>query len=76
MALDVEFDRKILTGSVTLSVEKVDENATQVILDAKGMNILSAVDDSGGGNLDFFLHPEEQFGSKLEVNLPNSSEKL
>merc|ERR1711874_50842 len=53
LALDVDFDRKILAGSATLSVEKIDSAATQVILDARGMKIASAVDDSNGANLDF-----------------------
>ena len=76
LALDVDFDKKILAGSATLSVEKVDSTATQVVLDARGMKIVSAVDDSNGANLDFVLHPEDYVGSKMEVNLPKSTEKV
>ena len=76
LALDVDFDRKILAGSATLSVEKVDSAATQVILDARGMKIASAVDDSNGANLDFVIHPEDYVGSKMEVPLPKSTEKV
>ena len=72
----MDFDRKILAGSATLSVEKVDSAATQVILDARGMKIASAVDDSNGANLDFVVHPEDYVGSKMEVDLPKSTEKV
>ena len=72
----MNFDKKILEGSATLSVEKVDPKATHVILDARGLNINSFVDDSNGAKLDFKLYPEDYVGSKLEVALPNSNEKI
>ena len=75
LSLNVNFEKKILEGSATLTVEKVDPSATHLTLDARGLNLLSMIDDSNGSKLDFKLHPEEYVGSKLEVNLPKTSEK-
>ena len=76
-AVHVDFNRKILVGSVILSVEKVDPTATQVILDAKGLKIEGAYSFPDSEiHLGHTLHPEDYVGSKLEVNLPESTEKV
>ena len=75
-AVHVDFNRKILVGSVILAVEKVDPTATQVILDAKGLAIEAAYSYPDQDHLGYTLHPEDYVGSKLEVNLPESTEKV
>ena len=74
LALDVNFDKEILEGSVTLTVEKVDPNATHVLLDTNYLDIESILDESNNETLDFTLYPKDYVGSKLEVNLPDSKE--
>ena len=73
--LDIDFEKQILKGFATLEVEKVDSTATQVILDARGLNISGAVDFATGQKLNFKLYEEDYVGSKLEVQLPTSKDK-
>ena len=75
MKLDIDFKKHILDGSAVLDIEKVDPNATQVILDSRAITIKSIVDDATGQKLEFKLHEEDYVGSKLEVQLPNSKDK-
>ena len=71
----MNFERKVLEGFAVLTIEKVDPNATEIILDARELNIIQITDQSNGTKLDFVLHPLDYIGSQLLVNLPNSSEK-
>ena len=76
LVLDVNFDKKSLVGAAILSIEKVDASATQVILDSRELLLESIVDDSNGAKLDFTVHPEDYVGSKLEIALPKSNDKM
>ena len=73
--LEVNFEKEVLEGFAVLTIEKVDPNATEIILDARELNIIQITDQSNGTKLDFVLHPSDYIGSQLQVNLPNSSEK-
>ena len=75
MNLDLNFDGKILEGSAILTIEKVKEDAEQVLLDSRGLNIKAVLDHSNDQKLDFKIYPEDYVGSKLEVRLPMSKDK-
>ena len=72
LKLDIDFESKILKGSATLDVTKIDPKAQQVVLDARGLNIEAISDDSNGQPLKYTLHEEGYIGSKLDVQLPIS----
>ena len=72
MVLEINFDKSILEGSAVLEVEKIDPKATEVVLDARGLNIRAISDEQTGQALKFDLHPEDYVGSKLEAQLPLS----
>ena len=40
--LDVDFDAKVLRGTATLDFERIDPDATELVLDTKGLKILAA----------------------------------
>ncbi|XP_008195768.2 leukotriene A-4 hydrolase isoform X2 [Tribolium castaneum] len=69
--LTVDFDKKILHGNVDLDVSKINKNATELILDAKDLKISKVIDDNTKQELKFVIsQPQEEFGSKLSVELP------
>ena len=76
LSLDVDFEHNILNGNAILSVEKVLDSATEVLLDVRGLTIRSINDDSTGQVLKYTVHPEGYVGSKLEVQLPSSKDKM
>ena len=76
MNLDLNFDGKILEGSAILTIEKVQADAEQVLLDSRGLNIRAVTDPSTGQKLDFKIHPEDYVGSKLEVQLPKDGKTV
>ena len=75
--LDVDFDRNILNGKAILSIEKVQDSASEVILDVRGLNIKSINDEVSGQALEYTIHPEGYVGGKLEIQLqPLCNDKL
>ena len=76
LVLEVDFKREVLEGFAVLTIEKVDPNANQIILDSRELNIIKITDQNNGTRLDFILHPLDYIGSQLQVNLPNSSGKF
>ena len=75
MKLSVDFDMEVVGGSVELDIEKVDPNATEITMDARGLNIRKIFDMKSGKELDYILHKEGFVGSKLEIMLPTSNRK-
>ena len=73
--MDLNFEAKILDGSATLTVDKVQSGADQVVLDSRGLDIKGVYDQASGQTLDFKIHPEDYVGSKLEVQLPITNAK-
>ncbi|XP_024941988.1 leukotriene A-4 hydrolase [Cephus cinctus] len=70
--LSVDFQRKILTGSVVLDVEK--RNATdELILDNRGIIILTILNAIDGSNLNYNISEDVQYGSKLSIKLPENA---
>jgi leukotriene-A4 hydrolase len=70
--LTVDFDRKVLHGHVELDVKINNKNATEVILDAKHLNISKILDNETKKDLQYHLSENiEEFGSKLSIELPN-----
>jgi len=72
---DIDFEKKILTGECVLSLEKVDDAATSLLLDCKKLNISSAKLDSTGEDLTFKIDGDIGYGSRLEVQLPTGCPK-
>ena len=75
MKLSVDFDMEVFGGSVELDIEKVDPNATEITMDARGLHIQKMFDMKSGKKLDYILHKEGFAGSKLEIMLPTSNSK-
>ncbi|KAG5898655.1 hypothetical protein JTB14_005414 [Gonioctena quinquepunctata] len=72
--LNVNFNNKILSGNVILSVEKVDENANELVLDSFKLDISSVSDAETGNQLDFKLSEHlADYGSQLTVQLPEKN---
>ena len=76
LQLNVDFEKKILHGSVTLTVERIKENVTHVILDSRDLSIENVSNEETGESLDFNLGPESYVGSKLQIRLPNETKRL
>ena len=76
LQLEINFDQQILEGLAILDVEKVDPKAQEVVLDARGLNIKSISDNATGQNLKYTVHEEGYIGSKLDIELPVSEDKI
>ncbi|XP_013388394.1 leukotriene A-4 hydrolase [Lingula anatina] len=73
---DVNFDKKILNGSVELDLEKKKTDVDVVILDSKDLTIHRITDVETGQELKYSLgKPVGAFGSKLEIQLPRVKDK-
>ncbi|CAG9766424.1 unnamed protein product [Ceutorhynchus assimilis] len=69
--LNVNFDKKILAGTVLLGAQKVDPKANEIILDSMKLNILSIYDVETKQELSYELSQNvKDFGSKLTIQLP------
>ncbi|KAL1513959.1 hypothetical protein ABEB36_003296 [Hypothenemus hampei] len=69
--LNVNFDRKVLSGNAQLTVEKVDQSVEEVILDSIKLNISSIYDVDTKEKLKFDLSElVPEYGSKLTIQLP------
>lgn len=70
--LNVNFDRKVLSGSTELTVEKVDETVNEVILDTLKLKISSIYNASSQEKLKYELSDTlPEYGTKLTVQLPS-----
>ncbi len=67
--LNVDFTKKVLTGSAMLDVERGDQNATTIVLDTKGLSIHSV--SANGSSVPFELGKADSFlGAPLAIELP------
>ncbi|XP_030745721.1 leukotriene A-4 hydrolase isoform X2 [Sitophilus oryzae] len=74
--LNVNFDKKILSGTTELTVEKIDKTVNEVILDTMKLNICRIYDAESKENVEFSLGDHvPDYGTKLTIKLPND-EKL
>lgn len=70
LQLEIDFNKKVLHGAVTLTVERKKESVTHLILDSRDLDIQKVTNEEGGENLEFNVGPEGYVGSKLEIRLP------
>jgi leukotriene-A4 hydrolase len=75
LKLDVDFDKHVLAGTVTLTVEKVKADAARLVLDSSDLKIHSATEESTGRALDFTVADPGFVGSKVVVKLPTTTDK-
>ena len=72
LEVEVDFQNQILDGHVILSLEKLDQAANSVILDARSLTITKVTEEASGQVLDFEYGSPSGFGEKLEIQLPSS----
>ena len=75
LEVEVNFEKKILVGSVLLTLEKIDLEADSVILDARNLTVSKVFEEPSGQTLDFTYGSPSGFGEKFEIKLPAGSEK-
>jgi leukotriene-A4 hydrolase len=75
LQLEINFEKKILHGAVTLTVERKLESPTHLVLDSRDLNVTKAINEETGELLDFKLGPKGYVGSKLEIRLPNKNSR-
>jgi len=73
LELEIDFEKKVLTGHALLTLEKLDSQAKVVILDGRKLVIHSIKDEATGEALKYEYGSPSGFGEKLEVQLPSSS---
>ncbi|MEO9970337.1 MAG: M1 family metallopeptidase [Hyphomonadaceae bacterium] len=80
--LDVDFDAKVLRGTARLDFERIDANATELVLDTKGLTILNIAFPDGDPSEPVAFEfdgasPDPVLGAKLSIPLlPNVSSVL
>ncbi|GLV43345.1 uncharacterized protein CBL_03888 [Carabus blaptoides fortunei] len=75
LSLDINFDKKILSGKADLKVEKVNPIAKEIILDSAALTVLSITDLTNNRSLDYKISPEvPTFGSKLVISFPEDQQ--
>jgi len=72
----VDFVSQKLKGSVTLTVERVDPEAAYLTLDGRSLSIDQAVEESSGEGLEVTVGDEGYVGSKVQIKLPSTVEKM
>jgi len=73
MEVEIDFEKKVLTGHVVLTLEKIDPQATSVVLDGRKLVVHGITDDASGEVLKYEYGSPSGYGEKLEVKLPSSS---
>ncbi|XP_059089995.1 leukotriene A-4 hydrolase-like isoform X2 [Tigriopus californicus] len=72
LQLEADFKGQVLKGSATLTLEKVDSKATQVVLDSSDLSIGQVT--SGDEELKFTVGEKQGFlGSAVVIELPKST---
>lgn len=71
--LNVNFDKKILSGDVNLTVEKADKTASELVLDSLDLNIQSIYDADTKNELSYTVGDRLlNYGSKISIKLPEN----
>ena len=73
--LDVDFDRKVLTGATILTVERVAPDIDHVILDVNKLDIHGILDEASGQTLEYTYGEALDWGAKLDIKLPADAAK-
>jgi leukotriene-A4 hydrolase len=77
--LDVSFESRTLTGSVTLGLDWRDAGAGLLVLDTRDLRVTQVEGDDGGGfrGLAFELAPRDAIlGSKLSITAPSRPKRV
>ena len=79
--LETNFDQKIMEGHVILSVHKVVQSATSIVLDVKNLNLLKVEDSDSGDELEYEIKTvsskeDHSMGDRLEIRLPRNKKSL
>ncbi|XP_035735268.1 leukotriene A-4 hydrolase-like [Vespa mandarinia] len=69
LELNVDFDRKVLSGKAILDIEKKGATNT-VILDNRNLIILSVINVDNGSTLNYKVESDIGYGSKFIIELP------
>lgn len=73
--LNVDFNKKQLTGSATLSLKWLDKTTNSLVLDTRDLTIKSI--NSGGKTLAYKLHKADpNLGSALVIDIANGTDKV
>ena len=75
-AVYADFSKQVLTGSVTLGVRKVEEQARQLKLDCSKLDIVEVKEDGSGKSLDWKVGEAGPCGAELTVTLPETKEDM
>lgn len=71
--IEVDFQRKVIAGTVELTCEKRSEHCDSLVLDTHELNVKGVTRSQGGQKLKFSLgEADPDFGSKLTVQLPTA----
>ncbi|MEM9014621.1 MAG: M1 family metallopeptidase [Pseudomonadota bacterium] len=77
--LTADFDVKVLKGSVVLTVNYIDPEASRLILDTNQLTVdsVSAITNEGPVALDYKIGQQDPLlGSPMEIELPSQYEKI
>jgi len=79
--LDVDFDAKVLRGSATLDFDRINPEATELVLDTKGLKILNIAfpeaDPSEPVSFEFnAASPDPVLGAKLSIPLTSDANRV
>eukprot|EP00095_Tigriopus_kingsejongensis_P012311 maker-scaffold284_size223161-snap-gene-1.19 protein:Tk12311 transcript:maker-scaffold284_size223161-snap-gene-1.19-mRNA-1 annotation:"hypothetical protein BRAFLDRAFT_215361" len=75
LQLEADFQREVLHGSVTLSLEKLYPDVSSLVLDSYDLKIENATCASSGETLNFAIGQKTFLGSPLTIELPTKSDK-
>ncbi|ESO84303.1 hypothetical protein LOTGIDRAFT_222151 [Lottia gigantea] len=74
LIVEVDFERKVLTGKCVLSLKRVVNGCDTVLLDTRDLNIISINDVETDQSLTFSVSEKvDPFGSRLIVQLPRDT---
>lgn len=80
LQLAVDFEHKQLSGSATYTLNWIDKNATQLVLDSRDLSIEKIVGERSDGkwnDLKFALAPADKLlGSKLTIETPERNARV
>lgn len=80
LQLAVDFEHKQLSGSATYTLNWIDKNATQLVLDSRDLSIEKIVGERSDGkwnDLKFSLAPADKLlGSKLTIETPERNARI
>ena len=72
--LTVEFEKKILHGSVVMGVKKVDRSAQLLKLDCSNLNIAAVSDVYSGKSLEWSVGEMSPCGAEFSISLPDKED--